>query len=112
MSRYRVGARYPEGALWILNRAKILRMTHDQEGATRVLKEGSKEGRTHTFAQADTMVRWVPACARIWEYALIGGCSFGLSWTLLQEKKYEEAANTFVKTTELNSWYVSISLSV
>ncbi|KAJ3516958.1 hypothetical protein NMY22_g14080 [Coprinellus aureogranulatus] len=84
----RVEARYPEGALWILNRAKIMRMTQDPEGAIGVLKEGLREGRKTTFAQADTM---------LW---------FELAWTLLQERKYEEAANAFVKMTELNSWYV------
>ena len=49
--------RYPDGALWILNRAKILRMTLDPEGAIRVLKEGLREGRERSFKQADMMVR-------------------------------------------------------
>lgn len=32
-------------------------MTHDPEGAIRVLKDGLKPERTHSFAQADMMVR-------------------------------------------------------
>ncbi|TEB21864.1 mitochondrial outer membrane protein IML2 [Coprinellus micaceus] len=82
----RVEKRYPDGALWILNRAKILRMTLDPEGAIRVLKEGLREGRERSFKQADMM---------LW---------FELAWTLLQERKFEEAAEAFVKMTELNSW--------
>lgn len=52
-----VESRYPTGVLWILNRAKILRMTYDPEGAIEALKRGLDPGRPHSFAQADTMVR-------------------------------------------------------
>ncbi|TFK33083.1 outer membrane protein Iml2/Tetratricopeptide repeat protein 39 [Crucibulum laeve] len=82
----KVDKKYPQGALWILNRAKILRMSHDAEGAIRVLEEGLKPERPHSFAQADTLL------------------VFELAWTLLSQRRYEEAANMFIKLTELNSW--------
>ncbi|KAF5378316.1 hypothetical protein D9615_008805 [Tricholomella constricta] len=81
-----IEARYPEGALWILNRAKILRMSYDPDGAIRVLREGLRPGRPHSFAQADTLL------------------VFELAWTLLGQRRYQEAADMFVKITELNSW--------
>ncbi|THH08276.1 hypothetical protein EW145_g2807 [Phellinidium pouzarii] len=37
-----ISSRYPSGALWILNRAKILRMTYDPDGAIAVLQDGLK----------------------------------------------------------------------
>ncbi|KAG6911431.1 hypothetical protein DXG01_016528 [Tephrocybe rancida] len=61
-----IEVRYPEGALWILNRAKILRMSYDPEGAIRLV--------------------------------------FELAWTLLGQRRYQEAADMFIKVTELNSW--------
>ncbi|KAF6750566.1 mitochondrial outer membrane protein IML2 [Ephemerocybe angulata] len=83
-----VELRYPEGALWILNRAKILRMANDPEAAIKVLQDGLKpkaDGKKG-FAQADMM---------LW---------FELAWLLLGQRRYEEAAAAFVKMTELNSW--------
>ena len=82
-------SRYPEGALWILNRAKILRMSYEPEEAIKVLKDGLKPERQHTFAQADMM---------LW---------FELAWTLLSQRHYQEAADAFIKMTEINSWCVS-----
>ncbi|KAH9901427.1 outer membrane protein Iml2/Tetratricopeptide repeat protein 39 [Cubamyces lactineus] len=79
-------ARYPTGSLWILNRAKILRMSYDPDGAITVLQDGLKPGRPHTFAQADGLL------------------IFELAWTLLSQRRYQEAADTFIKMTEINSW--------
>ncbi|EAU84983.2 hypothetical protein CC1G_04079 [Coprinopsis cinerea okayama7 len=81
-----VEERYPEGALWILNRAKILRMSCDAEGAIRVLQNGLKPERPHSFAQADMMLL------------------FELAWTLLGQRRYQESADSFMKITELNTW--------
>ncbi|GLB39315.1 putative protein of unknown function (DUF3808) [Lyophyllum shimeji] len=81
-----IESRYPEGALWILNRAKILRMSYDPEGAIQVLREGLRPDRPHSFAQADTLL------------------VFELAWTLLGQRRYQEAADMFIKVTELNSW--------
>ncbi|KAG5650191.1 hypothetical protein H0H81_000362 [Sphagnurus paluster] len=101
-----IESRYPDGALWVLNRvrfcfsvslsdavslmkqtqAKILRMSYDPEGAIHVLREGLRPDRTHSFAQADTLL------------------VFELAWTLLGQRRYQEAADMFLRVTELNSW--------
>ncbi|KAA1469289.1 hypothetical protein DENSPDRAFT_864071 [Dentipellis sp. KUC8613] len=78
--------RYPTGTLWILNRAKIMRMNYDAEGAIKVLQDGLKPDRPSVFVQADALLY------------------FELGWTLLAERRYAEAAETFLKMTELNSW--------
>ncbi|KAJ3986595.1 hypothetical protein F5890DRAFT_1502964 [Lentinula detonsa] len=88
-----IEARYPKGALWILNRAKILRMTYDPEGAIRVLKAGLEETKEDAanehgegFKQADTLL------------------VFELAWIYLSQRQYAESAEAFIKLTELNSW--------
>ncbi|TDL16298.1 hypothetical protein BD410DRAFT_795499 [Rickenella mellea] len=82
----RIVARYPDGSLWILNQAKILRMTYDPEGAIRVLQSGLAQGRLSTFLQADSLL------------------VFELAWTLLSERRYQEAADMFMKMTDMNNW--------
>ncbi|KZT09584.1 uncharacterized protein LAESUDRAFT_741851 [Laetiporus sulphureus 93-53] len=82
----KISTRYPAGSLWILNRAKILRMSYDTEGAIKVLQEGLKPERPHTFAQADGLL------------------IFELAWTLLSQRRYQEAADTFIEMTRINSW--------
>ncbi|KAI0672830.1 outer membrane protein Iml2/Tetratricopeptide repeat protein 39 [Trametes maxima] len=79
-------SRYPTGSLWILNRAKILRMSYDPEGAIKVLQDGLVPGRPHTFAQADGLL------------------IFELAWTLFSQRRYQEAADAFIRVTEINSW--------
>ncbi|KAF7354120.1 Mitochondrial outer membrane protein [Mycena venus] len=79
-----IEARYPTGALWILNRAKILRMSNDPQGAIAVLQRGLEA--PQTFVQADTLL------------------VFELAWTLLAQRRHQEAADAFVRLTELNSW--------
>ncbi|PSR77603.1 hypothetical protein PHLCEN_2v7793 [Hermanssonia centrifuga] len=81
-----VESRYPTGSLWILNRAKLLRMSYDTEGAIKVLQDGLKPDRPHSFLQADGLL------------------VFELAWTLLSQRRYEEAAQTFIRITEINSW--------
>ncbi|KAG6897584.1 hypothetical protein C0993_007415 [Termitomyces sp. T159_Od127] len=81
-----IESRFPEGALWILNRAKIMRMSYDPEGAIKVLRDGLRPDRPHSFAQADTLL------------------VFELAWTLLGQRRYQEAADMFIKVTTLNSW--------
>ncbi|KAG6815974.1 hypothetical protein H0H87_009701 [Tephrocybe sp. NHM501043] len=78
--------RYPDGALWILNRAKIMRMSYDPEGAIKVLRDGLRPDRPPSFAQADTLL------------------VFELAWTLLGQRRYQDAADMFIKVTEINSW--------
>ncbi|KAF8229976.1 hypothetical protein L208DRAFT_1284137 [Tricholoma matsutake] len=81
-----IAIRYPQGALWILNRARILRMSHDAEGAIKLLQEGLRPERPTTFVQADTIL------------------IFELAWTLLGQRRYQESADMFMRITELNSW--------
>ncbi|KAG2106816.1 outer membrane protein Iml2/Tetratricopeptide repeat protein 39 [Suillus discolor] len=82
----RVDGRYPDGSLWILNKAKIQRMTYDTEGAIETLRDGLKPERKKSFPQADTLL------------------TFELAWTLLSHRRYEETAKQFLDITKLNSW--------
>ncbi|EJD00340.1 uncharacterized protein FOMMEDRAFT_142311 [Fomitiporia mediterranea MF3/22] len=79
-------SRYPDGAMWILNRAKILRMTYDPEGAIAVLQDGLRPERPGHFQQADALL------------------VYELAWTLLSQRRYEEAAGMFMRMTEVNTW--------
>ncbi|TFK66270.1 hypothetical protein BDN72DRAFT_844550 [Pluteus cervinus] len=79
-------SRYPEGALWILNKAKILRMSGDAAAALDVLQAGVKPERPGTSVQADGLL------------------IFEMAWTLLGQRRYQESADAFLRITELNSW--------
>ncbi|KAL5513993.1 hypothetical protein ACEPAG_2754 [Sanghuangporus baumii] len=79
-------SRYPDGALWILNRAKILRMSYNPQGAIDVLQDGLRPDRPGRFQQADALL------------------IFELAWTLLSQRRYQEAADTFLSITEINTW--------
>ncbi|GJE87054.1 mitochondrial outer membrane protein [Phanerochaete sordida] len=81
-----VEARYPTGSLWILNRAKLMRMSYDTPGAIKVLQGGLEGPRPQSFRQADGLI------------------IFELAWCLLSQRRYDEAAEMFVKITEINSW--------
>ncbi|KDQ54513.1 hypothetical protein JAAARDRAFT_38183 [Jaapia argillacea MUCL 33604] len=81
-----VSERYPTGSLWILNHAKILRMSGDAEGAIKVLQDGLLPDRPHLFLQADALL------------------IFELAWTLLSQRRYKEAADMFLRITEMNTW--------
>ncbi|KAF8575789.1 hypothetical protein K439DRAFT_1419445 [Ramaria rubella] len=79
-------AKYPSGSLWILNSAKILRMSYDPDGAISTLQAGLAPQRPHSFIQADALL------------------VFELAWTLLAQRRYQEAADMFLKMTTLNNW--------
>ncbi|KAI6010291.1 outer membrane protein Iml2/Tetratricopeptide repeat protein 39 [Pisolithus marmoratus] len=81
----RVSQRYPKGALWILNKAKIQRMTGDPEGAIVTLQEGLQDDRQKSFPEADALL------------------AFELAWTLFQCRRYEESAQVFMGVTKINS---------
>ncbi|KJA17945.1 hypothetical protein HYPSUDRAFT_218539 [Hypholoma sublateritium FD-334 SS-4] len=81
-----IASRYPTGALWILNRAKIMRMSYKADIAIDILNEGLHNNKGHSFAQADMLL------------------VFELAWTLLSQMRYQEAADAFMRITELNSW--------
>ncbi|KAI0056452.1 hypothetical protein BV25DRAFT_1903221 [Artomyces pyxidatus] len=78
--------RYPTGTLWILNRAKILRMSGDADGAIKVLQDGLTPDRPTVFLQADALL------------------VFELAWLFLAQRRYKDAAETFLRITEINSW--------
>ncbi|KIK79048.1 hypothetical protein PAXRUDRAFT_91897, partial [Paxillus rubicundulus Ve08.2h10] len=80
-----ISDRYPKGTLWILNKAKIQRMTKDPEGAIETLKEGLAPGRKEWFQQADPLL------------------VFELAWTLLGLRRYEECATRFLELTNMNN---------
>ncbi|KAI9567191.1 outer membrane protein Iml2/Tetratricopeptide repeat protein 39 [Boletus coccyginus] len=82
----KVSARYPNGTLWILNKAKIQRMTRDFEGAIKTLREGLAPDRPETFPQADVLL------------------AFELALTLLGFRRYEESAEIFLELMKMNSW--------
>ncbi|KAI9451329.1 hypothetical protein BJY52DRAFT_1298611 [Lactarius psammicola] len=79
-------AKYPTGTLWILNRAKIFRMSGDAEGAIATLQAGLAPDRTSVFLQADALL------------------VFELAWVFLAQRRYEDAAKTFMHMTEINTW--------
>ena len=89
-------------------------MSRDPEGAIRVLQDGLKPDRPHVFREADTLVSTfghlsvnrslkTEHCAR----QLV----FELAWTLLAQRRHQEAADMFIRMTELNSWYVPVFTS-
>ncbi|KAJ7098853.1 hypothetical protein C8R44DRAFT_888710 [Mycena epipterygia] len=60
--------------------SKILRMSGDAQAAIAVLQRGLEALQTFLV--------------------------FELAWTLLEQRRHQEAADAFVRLTELNSWYV------
>jgi len=70
----------------MLNRAKLARMTYQPEKAIEILKRGLDPERPIKFVQADSLL------------------VFELAWILLADRKYEEAAETFLRMKELNTW--------
>lgn len=61
-------------------------MSNDAKGVINVLQKAMRPGRPHHFVQADMVL------------------VFELAWVLLSQRRYQEAADTFIKITELNSW--------
>ncbi|CUA75866.1 Mitochondrial outer membrane protein IML2 [Coprinopsis cinerea okayama7 len=81
-----VECKYPHGSLWILNRAKLERMTGHPDKAIEILREGLSPSRPIKFQQADALLM------------------FELAWTLLADRQYEDAARSFLKIIEMNTW--------
>ncbi|KAG6334988.1 hypothetical protein ID866_4102 [Astraeus odoratus] len=82
----RVSEQYPQASLWMLNKAKIQRMTGDPSGAIVTLRKGLRGDRRNSFPQADTLL------------------AFELAWTLFQARHYGEAAQMFMDITKMNGW--------
>ncbi|KZV71865.1 hypothetical protein PENSPDRAFT_650290 [Peniophora sp. CONT] len=83
---HKLEQRYPNGSLWILNRAKIFRMEGNGEEAMRVLRTGLGPNRPRGFEQAESLL------------------VFELAWILLSHREYVEAAKQFLYITEINTW--------
>ncbi|KAJ3882225.1 hypothetical protein F5051DRAFT_394876 [Lentinula edodes] len=88
-----IETRYPTGALWILNRAKIYRMTCDPESAIRVITSGLEE------RQSDAEGEHSKGCKQGDSLLL-----FELAWIHLSQRHYMESAAAFLKLTELTGW--------
>ena len=84
--------------------AKILRMSYDTQGAIKVLQDGLKPERPHTFSQADGLVSSGHTTLRRWHTHCALQLIFELAWTLLSQRRYKEAADTFIDMTKINSW--------
>ncbi|KAH0826932.1 hypothetical protein J3R83DRAFT_4555 [Lanmaoa asiatica] len=101
----KVSVRYPKGTLWILNKAKIQRMTRDAEGAIETLREGLAPDRPETFPQADALVCCLSLLFKGQLNIGLGmQLAFELAWTLLGFRRYEECAEIFLELMEMNSW--------
>ena len=82
-------------------------MSYDTLGAIKVLQDGLKPDRSHTFIQADALLRHSFPVAQLAGCLMVLDCIqliFELAWTLLSQRKYEEAAEAFIRMTEMNSW--------
>jgi tetratricopeptide (TPR) repeat protein len=61
-------------------------MSGDPDGAIATLQAGLAPDRTSVFLQADSLL------------------VFELAWVFLSQRRYEDAAKTFIKMTEINTW--------
>ncbi|KZV92878.1 hypothetical protein EXIGLDRAFT_836136 [Exidia glandulosa HHB12029] len=78
--------KYPSGTLWIGHKAKLLRLSGKFEEAAAMLQVGLQHDPQRSFVQADVMLM------------------YDLAWALLALRKYNEAAEAFVKLKDLNKW--------
>ncbi|GAA5901756.1 hypothetical protein JCM5296_005398 [Sporobolomyces johnsonii] len=89
----RIVERFPNGTLWILNRAKLARMKYDSDTAIHIIEVSLKND--SQFREADSLL------------------VFELCWLYLCQARYLEAANEFEKMCEMNNWshatYIAIA---
>ncbi|GAA6058174.1 hypothetical protein JCM3770_004079, partial [Rhodotorula araucariae] len=91
----RVSSRFPNGTLWVLNRAKLARYERRVDDAVQIVEDAlareKREG--NSFREADSLL------------------VFELGWLYLSQAKWVETANSFEKI--LNSWshatYIAIA---
>ena len=69
--------------------AKFLRMSNDADSAIRIMQTDLASEGPRSFKQADGLI------------------FFELAWTLLSQRRYEQAAEMFIKVMEVNKWFVS-----
>ncbi|GAA5895996.1 hypothetical protein JCM8208_007500 [Rhodotorula glutinis] len=93
----RVTSRFPNGTLWVLNRAKLARYSRDPDSAVDIIVKAlameKKEG--NSFREADSLL------------------VFELGWLKLSQAKWVETADAFEQMCDLNSWshatYIAIA---
>ncbi|GAA5921664.1 hypothetical protein JCM1841_000901 [Sporobolomyces salmonicolor] len=89
----RIVERFPNGTLWILNRAKLARMKYDSDTAIDIIEASLKND--SQFREADSLL------------------VFELCWLYLCQARYLDAANEFEKMCEMNNWshatYIAIA---
>ncbi|KAJ8294195.1 Inclusion body clearance protein IML2 [Rhodotorula toruloides] len=93
----RVHNRFPNGTLWVLNRAKLARYERRSEDAVGIIVEAlgreAKEG--NSFREADSLL------------------VFELSWLYLSQARFVETADAMERMCTLNSWshatYIAIA---
>ncbi|KAI5480790.1 mitochondrial outer membrane protein IML2 [Pseudohyphozyma bogoriensis] len=89
----RVASKFPNGTLWILNRAKLCRYQYKPAEAIKIMEDALAKG--SSFREADSLL------------------VFELAWTLLSDAQWEKSAAAFLRMRTLNSWshatYVFIS---
>ena len=81
-------------------------MTHDPDSAIAVLQDGLKPDRPGSYQQADALLREPNGIAKAFSIAeaIITKLVFELAWTLLSQRRYQEAADAFLRMTEMNNW--------
>ncbi|ORY89442.1 mitochondrial outer membrane protein IML2 [Leucosporidium creatinivorum] len=88
----RVIERFPEGTLWVLNRAKLCRMRHDTASAISIIEAALEKG--SSFREADSLL------------------VFELSWCYLSAAEWIKAADSFERMCTLNNWSHSTYLAI
>jgi hypothetical protein len=79
-------------------------MSYDADGAIRVLQDGLEMEKRNRFKQADSLVISLPPSALRIVIYYFRQLVFELAWTLLSQRRYQEAADTFMKMIGLNTW--------
>lgn len=116
----KVQRRYPNGTLWLLNRAKVARMRGETLGAIDQLKltldRDEHSGGGESFKQADALVVFevrplliVAACALLVHShgALSSSSSSSLAqlgWCELSAARYRDAGARFERMRDMNNW--------
>ncbi|GAA5850339.1 hypothetical protein JCM8547_001838 [Rhodosporidiobolus lusitaniae] len=88
----RVHARFPQGTLWQLNRAKLARMQRKPDEAIEIIQAALAKG--STFREADSLL------------------VFELSWLYLSQARYIDCADSFERMNELNTWSPSTYVAI
>ena len=117
----RVTSRFPNGTLWVLNRAKLARYSRDPDSAVDIIVEalGKEKKEGNSFREADSLlvfeVRlyltlsflgdrscYAQRCMRLTDPIVV--LLVQLGWLKLSQAKWIETADAFEQMCDLNSW--------